>query len=98
MDKRKGYLVAIGGAENKGDNEKTEQEENFLNSFEGGILSKILQLIEKEQEPMVEVITTASSVPEEMAQIYKDAFGKLRCNNIGHLNICTRKEAKKTEY
>ncbi len=92
-----GFLVSVGGAENKGDNERSE-EKNNLNSFEIGVLSKILSLTEDGQEPIVEVITTASSIPEEMAEIYKEAFRKLGCKKVGHLDVCNREDTEKKQY
>jgi cyanophycinase len=95
----KGYLVSIGGAEDKG----TETEKGFLQSdklkfFELGILKNILKLIKDIESPIVEVVTTASSIPDEVADNYKLAFSKLGCNNIGHMRIRTREDATKPEY
>jgi cyanophycinase len=46
----------------------------------------------------VEVITTASSIPDEVAQNYKDAFEKLGCMNVGHMRIRNREDAALPEY
>lgn len=99
MTAPKGYLVSVGGAEDKG----TETEKGFLQSdklrfFELGILKNILKLIKDIGSPIVEVITTASSIPDEVAENYKDAFSKLGCTNIGHMRIRTREDATKAEY
>jgi cyanophycinase len=94
----KGFLVSVGGAEDKGtDLEKGIIERNRLRFFELGILRTIINLIEKGKEPVVEVITTASSIPDEVAQNYMEAFSKLGCTNIGHLRIRNREEASKPE-
>lgn len=95
----KGYLVSIGGAEDKG----TEIENGFpqsdkLKFFELGILRNILNLIKDTPSPVVEVITTASSIPDEVAENYKEAFGKLGCSAIGHMRIRTRDDATRKEY
>lgn len=88
-----GHLVAVGGAEDKGtDLEKGIVQRNRLNFFELGILRNIVSLIGG-AEPRVEVITTASSIPDEVAQNYKDAFEKLGCLNVGHLRIRNREDA-----
>lgn len=93
-----GHLVAVGGAEDKGtDLEKGILERNRLNFFELGILKTIVGLID-EVEPHVEVITTASSIPDEVAQNYKDAFEKLGCTDVGHMRIRNREEASNPEY
>ena len=99
MTEPKGYLVSIGGAEDKG----TEIENGFLHSehlkfFELGILKSILGLIKEVPSPIIEVITTASSIPDEVAENYQDAFGKLGCASIGHMRIRTREDASGKEY
>jgi cyanophycinase len=95
----KGYLVSVGGAEDKG----TEIEAGFAQSdklkfFELGILKNILNLIKEIDSPTIEVITTASSIPDEVADNYIQAFNKLGCSNVGHMRIRTREDATKPEY
>ncbi len=93
-----GYLVAVGGAEDKGtDLEKGIVHRNRLNFFELGILKNIVSLIGADG-PSVEVITTASSIPDEVAPNYKDAFEKLGCLNVGHMRIRNREDAALPEY
>ena len=95
----KGFLVSVGGAEDKGtDLEKGIIQRNRLNFFELGILKNIISLIRDGEEPRVEIITTASSIPDEVAENYVDAFGKLGCTNIGHLRIRNREDAGKSEF
>lgn len=92
-----GHLIAVGGAEDKGtDLEKGILQRNRLNFFELGILKNIVSLIDG-AEPLVEVITTASSIPDEVAQNYIDGFQKLGCTNIGHLRIRNREDAARPE-
>src|SRR5215204_6085966 len=97
MQHPKGYLIAIGGAEDKGSEEEKERQ-NSLDFFKQGILQQIVELAGKKSSPKIEVITTASSIPDEVAQIYKKAFKKLGLIDIGHLKITSREEAdsKKT--
>ncbi len=93
-----GHLVAVGGAEDKGtDLEKGILQRNRLNFFELGILKNIVSLIGADG-PSVEVITTASSIPDEVAQNYKEAFEKLGCMNVGHMRIRNREDAALPEY
>jgi cyanophycinase len=95
----KGYLVSVGGAEDKGtDLEKGIIERNRLNFFELGILSNIINLTKSHGDPYVEVITTASSIPDEVGDKYKEAFLKLGCSNIGHMRIRNREDAMNPEY
>lgn len=94
----KGKLISIGGNEDKG----TGAEPNFtqkeqLNFFEFGILKRILKEM-RGPESRVEVITTASTIPEEVGQNYLEAFGKLGCSNVGVLHIKKREEADLPEY
>lgn len=97
MDYPKGYLIAVGGAEDKGtDLEKGIMERNKLNFFELGILKSIISLTQK-KSPRVEVITTASSIPDEVGDNYKNAFMKLGCNDVGHLRIRNREDASSAE-
>lgn len=95
----KGFLVSVGGAEDKGtDLEKGIIDRNRLAFFELGILRNIISLIGPEQEPQVEVITTASMIPDEVAENYRDAFSKLNCLNVGHIRIRNREDTLNPEY
>lgn len=95
----KGFLVSVGGAEDKGtDLEKGIIDRNRLAFFELGILKNIISLIGSEQEPQVEVITTASMIPDEVAENYKDAFSKLDCLNVGHIRIRNREDTLNPDY
>ena len=94
----KGHLIAVGGAEDKGtDLEKGIMQRNRLNFFELGILKNIVSLIDA-KDPIVEVITTASSIPDEVAENYIDAFSKLGCFKVGHLRIRNREDTAIPEY
>lgn len=95
----KGYLVSVGGAEDKGtDLEKGIIDRNRLAFFELGILHNIVSLIRLHEEPRVEVITTASMIPDEVAHNYKEAFRKLNCNNVDHLRIRNREDVLNPDY
>jgi len=94
-------LVSVGGAEDKGtDLEKGIIERNRLSFFELGILSSIIHLIQKngDEQPHIEVITTASAIPDEVYENYKDAFQKLSCTQVGHIRIRTREDAASEDY
>ena len=95
----KGYLVSVGGAEDKGtDLERGIIERNRLNFFELGILHNVINLVAASGDPIVEVITTASQIPDEVAVNYEDAFRKLGCNTVGHLRIRNREDTGNPEY
>ncbi len=94
----KGKLISIGGSEDKG----TGIEPNFaqkakLNFFEFGILKRILSEM-KGSDSIVEVITTASVIPEEVGDNYIQAFGKLGCTHVGVIHIKNREDALLPEY
>ncbi len=94
-----GYLVSVGGAEDKGtDLEKGFIQRDRLQFFELGILKNIINLTKKGKDSSIEVITTASSIPDEVAENYREAFEKLGCNNANHMRIRTRDDAAKPEY
>ncbi len=93
----KGILIAIGGAEDKGtDLEAGIIRRDSLNFFELGILKKVAALIGG-KDSLIEVITTASTIPEEVGKNYIEAFGKFGYNNVRHLSIRNREDATRPE-
>jgi cyanophycinase len=98
MHNPKGTLVAVGGAEDKGsDLEKGQTVRNNLNFFELGILRNIFDAAGGSGIRM-EVITTASMIPNEVGENYLNAFGKIGCTNVGILPIRNRADAMEKEY
>ncbi len=98
MQNPKGKLFAIGGAEDKGsDLEKGEMVRNNLNFFELGILRHIVEEAGG-TGIAIEVITTASMIPNEVGENYLDAFGRIGCTNIGLMPIRNRADAMDKEY
>ncbi|MEP6584364.1 MAG: cyanophycinase [Ginsengibacter sp.] len=93
-----GKLFAIGGAEDKGvDLEKGQIVQNNLNFFELGILRRIIEEAGG-PEIRIEVITTASMIPNEVGENYLNAFGKVGCTDIGLMPIRNRSDAMDHEY
>jgi cyanophycinase len=98
MQFAKGKLIAIGGAENKGDDqEKGEMYRHNLNFFELGILRRIVDETGGTMK-RIEVITTASTIPYEVGENYLNAFGKMGCTNIGVMHIRNRGDVNEPEY
>jgi cyanophycinase len=98
MEIPQGKLFAIGGAEDKGvDLEKGEMVRNNLNFFELGILRRI---VDEAGGPSIrmEVITTASMIPNAVGENYLNAFGKIGCTNVGLIPIRNRADAMEQEY
>ena len=98
MTKAKGKLIAIGGAEDKGtDLELGVIHRSNLNFFEMGILRRIAREA-GDEESRIEVITTASASPKEVAHNYINAFHKIGYTNVGHIPIRDREDAHDEEY
>jgi cyanophycinase len=98
MQNPKGKLIAVGGAEDKGtDLEKGEIHRNNLNFFELGILRRIAEETGG-SSARIEVITTASMIPQEVGNNYLNAFGKIGCVNIGEMHIRNRSDADNEDY
>ena len=83
MTTPKGILVAVGGKEDK---------ENDLD-----ILRKIPELIDNDN-PIIEIITTASGWPNKTGEGYLNAFEKIGLINASVLHIKTRDDANNNEY
>lgn len=98
MNKPKGKLIAIGGAEDKGtDLEKGEIHRNNLNFFELGILRRFVEEAGG-NKARIEIVSTASMIPYETGNNYINAFGKIGCINIGVMDIRNRYDATKQEH
>lgn len=85
----KGILVIIGGKEGKGQQQDDKNGEKNYTTPE--ILETFIKLIEKEN-PVVEVITTASSEEEELFEEYRQVFEKMNVTQVAHIHHEVRKE------
>lgn len=89
----KGTLIPIGGNEDKG----ILRKERYTLEFIGhGILSRVLREANGVKSKVV-VIPTASSIPVEVGNNYKEAFSRLGCNNVEILDIRKRIESETEE-
>lgn len=84
----KGTLIPIGGNEDKGENEYYG-----IDFIQEGILAHVVRESGGNQQKIV-IVPTASSIPDEVAENYLSAFGKLGCTNLHILNIQSREEAE----
>lgn len=91
--KSKGTLIPIGGNENKG---IRVGEKFHTERIEKGILSRVV-VESGGVDSLIAVVPTASSIPDEVSQSYKDAFGKLGCKNIHIVDIRAREHSEKQE-
>lgn len=101
MSVPKGKLIIIGGAVDMGTNLNAQEhiiKPDYLKFFEQGILRRIVTESAKLEDSQVEVITTASQIPELVGVEYINAFNQLKVTNVGILDIKNRDEAGKKEY
>src|SRR5688572_27574936 len=84
-----GKLLVIGGSENKGEQPEDELHKHNFERLE--ILKAFVNLIEK-NDPVVEVITSASSHGDESYQEYKNLFNELKIKRVGHIHHQIRKD------
>ncbi len=91
----KGKLIAIGGNEDKGkEPEGGHHTKVFTHNFiEEGILKRVVDEIGGVGK-RIAVITSASSIPEEVGQNYIEAFGRLGATNIDIMDIRDRSDVK----
>ena len=71
---------------------------DHLKFFEEGILKRIITESAKQTGSTVEVITTASQIPDLVGIEYLDAFGQLNIAHTGILDIRKREDVSKPEY
>lgn len=91
-----GKLIIIGGAVNKGSFTETDFDNNVeknLNFFEKGILRKIINESRLKEDSVIEVIPTASQIPQIVGPEYKKAFEYLGAKNVNILDLTTREQA-----
>ncbi|UJF29743.1 cyanophycinase [Kaistella sp. 97-N-M2] len=91
-----GKLMIIGGAVNKGSFAETEYDQNVeknLNFFERGILRKIIDESRLKEDSVIEIITTASQIPQIVGPEYKKAFEFLGAKHVSILDIQNRDQA-----
>ena len=99
MNKPKGKLIIIGGSVDRGSfSESIEDLNRSLKFFEKGILKRITTESVHDNLSRIEIITTASSIPEDVGGEYIKAFAQLDVNNVGVLNIKTREEANSSFF
>ncbi|MXV14549.1 cyanophycinase [Hufsiella ginkgonis] len=97
----KGKLVIIGGAVDLGStlsyNENISHP-HYIKFFERGILRRIITESASHGDPSVEVVTTASQIPDIVGAEYISSFKQLQVNNVHTIDIKSRDDANKPEY
>jgi cyanophycinase len=97
----KGKLIIIGGAVDMGSNISAQEnilQPNYIKFFEQGILKRIITESVHKEGSRVEVITTASQIPELVASEYIRAFNHLNVTHINILDIRNREDTNNKEY
>ncbi|NBU47728.1 MAG: cyanophycinase, partial [Flavobacteriales bacterium] len=92
----KGKLIIIGGAVDKGsftESNFEDQVEKNLNFFEKGILKRIIDESKNGLNSRIEIIPTASKIPDTVGAEYARAFAFLGADNVHVLKISNREEA-----
>lgn len=95
-----GKLIIIGGAVDKGSFTETDFDKSAaknLNFFETGILKRIIDVSKNKEQSRIEVVTTASKIPQEIGPEYMKALSYLDANNVGVLDIVRREQASDPE-
>jgi cyanophycinase len=99
MTNYKGKLIIIGGSVDKGSfSESPDDLKRNIIFFEKGILKRITTESAKNNHSRIEIITTASRIPEEVGDEYVKAFEQLDVKDVGLMHIKTREEANEPEY
>ncbi|PWG82614.1 cyanophycinase [Pararcticibacter amylolyticus] len=96
----KGKLVIIGGAVDLGSSlsyNENISHPHYIKFFERGILKRMITESAKGADSVIEVITTASKIPEIVGSEYIKSFNQLQVANVGVLDIRTRESAAASE-
>lgn len=97
----KGKLLIIGGAVDLGSSlnyNENISHPHYIKFFELGILKRIIRESAKAEDSIVEVITTASKIPEIVGKEYINSFKQLQVNNVHVMDIRSRSDANIPEY
>ena len=93
----KGKLLAIGGREDKGKKDLKEEQARNVN-FESEEILKFLVSELRGEDPLVLVVPTASTIPEEISQDYINAFKELGVKRVEILDMRKRTDARNPAF
>jgi cyanophycinase len=83
-----GLLIPIGGGEDRG-----EETDPILPFEEKGVLKHVLTLANGVDSRVV-LVTSASSIPDEVSEQYRDGFKRLGCKSLCHYHITSKEECE----
>lgn len=88
----KGKIIIIGGAVDRGSFSESFDEKvtDNLNFFERGILKRIIDESKHQKSSRIEIVPTASKIPNIVGREYKKALSHLGAKNVRVLDIQTR--------
>ena len=89
-----GKLIPIGGSENKDCAEKGDCSQSF---YQTGVLKRLLTEMPG-NNPRLEIVPTASGIPQTVTRRYIEAFNKLGCHDIGVIPVESREDALNDSY
>ena len=101
MNAPKGKLVIIGGAVDMGSSISSQErvlQPDYLKFFDRGILKRIINESAKREGSHVEVVTTASQIPELVGNEYIKAFSQLNVPKVNTMHIKSREDAIHKNY
>ena len=91
-----GTLILIGGAEDKGKPVEEGDPKTKLSDVMSLDIIKTFCNELGDKNARIEIITTASSMPEEVEKDYKEVFKEIGCTNIGFIHDFARLSAVKS--
>ena len=97
----KGKLIIIGGAVDLGSSlsyNENVSHPHYIKFFERGILKRIIVEAGKGGDTSVEVITTASQIPDIVGAEYIKTFNQLQVNHVAILDIRSRDDANNPDF
>jgi len=89
--KPRGFLIPIGGGEDRG-----EEKEPRLPFEKKGVLKHVLDQARGAKSRVV-LVTSASSIPNEVAAAYKFGFKRLGCDQMIHYHITEKSECNEND-
>jgi len=99
--KIRGKIIIIGGSEDKGltsAKDETDDDADVNRYYETGVLKRLVNESVRKDKSRIEILTTASTVPQEIGQDYIDAFARLGAKDVGVINIESRDEASDESF
>lgn len=93
----KGTLLLIGGSEDRGPDEHTPDIAESSNDYQELEIIHAILAEARGEHPRIEVVVTASQVPDEVGEMYLNIFQRLGQTDVGVLNPCTRPAANAPE-